>query len=545
MRVADLETTTREDDLRVWAWGIADIDNIDNFIYGNTLDGFLRHIQQEAQVVYFHNLAFDSAFILDHIMNNGYKWVKDNPGQGEFTSLIDKMGKFYTITINFRNAFKVELRDSLKKLPMTVEAIAKAFHLEQRKGSIDYDAYREPGHELTDEEVDYLRNDIVIVAQALKLQFANGLKALTVGADSLTDFKRATGKKNFRKLFPMLPNPLDNELRKAYRGGFTYADPRFSRKMLGCGKVYDVNSLYPSVMYYKPIPIGRPWYESGTPTFGDRLFITSITFTAKLKEGRIPCIQIKKNPFFKGTDYVSEIPEPVTLACTNIDLALWEDQYDMNILSFNGTFYFDKEEGVFTDFIDKWMQVKANSVGGTRQIAKLQLNSLYGKFATNTDVTGKHPELGDDGVVRLVMGEFETRNPVYTPAGIFITSYARDVTIRAAQSLYPRFAYADTDSLHILGDEEPDGLEVHPTRIGAWKHEGNFMRAVYVRAKQYGETMSDGTHAVHIAGAPKQIVKNLIPENLLQSAVWHGKLIPKRTKGGIVLQQTNFTFTVD
>jgi hypothetical protein len=543
--VADLETTTRIDDLRVWAWGIIDVDNLQHFYSGNTIGGFINWIKKEAQVIYFHNLAFDSAFILDFLMSRGYTWVKENPGQGEFSSLIDRMGKFYTIVINFIDGCKVELRDSLKKLPMPVEDIAKAFHLEMRKGSIDYSEYREPGHWITDEELKYLYNDVAIVAQALKLQFANGLKALTVGADSLTDFKRITGRKEFRKLFPILSNEMDNELRKAYRGGFTYADPRFSRRMLGRGKVYDVNSLYPSVMYNYPIPVGRPWYSSGGPDGESDMFVTSITFTAKLKKDRIPCIQVKKNPFFKGTEYVTEIPEPVTLSCTNVDLSLWEDQYDLDILSYNGTFYFDHESGVFTEFIDKWMQVKANSVGGTRQIAKLQLNSLYGKFATNTDVTGKHPILDDNGIVKLVLNEFETRNPVYTPAGIFITSYARNVTIRAAQSLYPRFAYADTDSLHILGDEQPDSLDVHPTRLGAWKHEGDFHHAVYVRAKQYGETLSDGTHDVHIAGAPKQIVSNLTPSDLLHNAVWHGKLLPVRTKGGIVLKETDFTFTAD
>jgi len=143
--VADLETTTNAADLRVWAWGIVDVDNLQHFYSGNTIGGFINWIKKEAQVIYFHNLVFDSAFILDFLMNRGYRWVKENPGQGEFSSLIDRMGKFYTIVINFIDGCKVELRDSLKKLPMPVEAIAKAFHLEMRKGSIDYSEYRAPG----------------------------------------------------------------------------------------------------------------------------------------------------------------------------------------------------------------------------------------------------------------------------------------------------------------------------------------------------------------------------------------------------------------
>ncbi|MFX3691185.1 hypothetical protein ACJBQV_10245, partial [Streptococcus suis] len=88
------------------------------------------------------------------------------------------------------------------------------------------------------------------------------------------------------------------------------------------------------------------------------------------------------------------------------------------------------------------------------------------------DVTGKIPVL-EDNRVKLILGDLQTREPVYTAVGVFITSYARNITVRAAQQNFDRFIYADTDSLHLLGTELPD-IDIHPTRMGAWKQESVF-----------------------------------------------------------------------
>ena len=38
---ADFETTTDENDCRVWAYAISEIGNPDYFVYGNSLDDFM------------------------------------------------------------------------------------------------------------------------------------------------------------------------------------------------------------------------------------------------------------------------------------------------------------------------------------------------------------------------------------------------------------------------------------------------------------------------------------------------------------------------
>ena len=542
-RMADFETTTDPKDCRVWAWGSVAIDDLSDYATGIDIDSFMAYLDNRPSITYFHNLRFDGTFITDWLLRHDFRWVPDSPGAGEFTTLIDHMGKWYSLTYVSRNSVRTEFRDSLKKIPLPVARIAKAYDLEESKGEIDYDAPRPVGHALTEQEADYLYRDIVIVAQVLRVQRAAGMRKLTVGADALKEYKDIITKDQFKAVFPVLDPLIDNEIRKAYRGGFTYADPRTSGRIVGAGIVLDVNSLYPSVMYYRPIPYGVPDYTDGAPPDPDALYITSITFTAKIKPNHIPCIQVKQSLFFNATEYLTDISEPVTLAVTSVDLALWREQYDIDILAFHGTFTFQSATGLFTDYIDKWMNVKANSVGGMREIAKLHLNSLYGKFATNTNVTGKYPVLDHDRVT-LVTGEPEHRDPVYTPAGVFITAWARDVTLRAAQAEQPRFMYADTDSLHLAGTDLPSGLTVHPTDLGAWKHESTFTRAVYVRAKQYAEELADGSTSVHIAGLPASIADQLRVCDLLRTREFRGKLVPRAVPGGTVLVDTTFTLKV-
>lgn len=497
--------------------------------------------------------------MLDWLLKNGYVHIEgdQNFEDGTFKTLISNMGKFYSITVHWKDGHNTEFRDSLKKLPMSVRRVAKSFNLEMTKGDIDYEAIRPVGWEMTEEEKDYLRRDVSIMAQAMAEVITNGMKKLTVASDSMAEFKNLSGMSKFNTQFPVLNSEIDSEIRRAYRGGFTYADERFKGRQLNrSGLVLDVNSLYPSVMRQRMIPYGIPLFGKGKvdPTEQRPLTIFSVTFVGKLKSNHIPCIQIKGSNMFIGTEYLKDIPEPTTMMVSNVDWDLYNDHYDIEVLSYGGGWRFKAAEGMFNEYIDKWSEVKATAKGGKREIAKLHLNSLYGKFASNPNVTGKVPIL-EDGMVKLKRGRPETRPPVYTAAGVFITAWARDVTIRAAQANYNTFAYADTDSLHLLQDNIPDSINVHPTELGAWKHEYNFKDAYYIRPKAYLERIADineheddcdnectlrHDYVNRIAGLPLPVSGSLGIEDLEEGKVLHGKLAPKTVPGGVVLKDVPF-----
>ena len=555
----------------MWGYGLANIETTEtvwDVEIGTSLHRFIDRMTEESAVVYFHNLRFDGVFIVDYLFNKGYRWVKENPRKGEFTTLISNQGAWYNMKVHWPNGARTEFRDSHKKLPMPARDVAKAFKLELSKLKIDYHKPRPIGYQPTMDERTYIAHDVLIIAKAMKVQLSQGMSKLTVGADALNEYKNIVGKHMFDKMFPILPETMDSEIRRAYRGGFTYADTRTQKQIVGAGRVYDVNSLYPSVMYDRLLPYGEPVWCEGLPepTVTHPLYLVSITFTAELKKDHIPCIQVKGSSRFVQTEYQRSIEDPVTLMVSNVDLALWEDHYDLDILSYNGGWLFQGVKGYFKEYIDKWMQVKATSTGGLRALAKLMLNSLYGKFATNPDVTGKFP-IFKDNTVHFQMGEPELRDPIYTPMGVFITAYARDLTIRAAQEHYPWFLYADTDSLHLAIDHDPPTLDVDATKLGAWKREYRFKNALFFRAKTYTELVipgdchkevceedhehdwsechihgEEGCHETHIAGLPVEVQNTLTFDDFVGGRRFEGKLTPKRVPGGVVLIDSGFTF---
>lgn len=574
--VADFETTTDPLDVRVWAACLVEIETLETAFIGNSIEGLFEFLADKNSIVYYHNLKFDGEFLLHYLLTHGFKH-SDSRQPKTFETLITDDGIFYSITVYFakenKKYKKVVFYDSLKKLPFKVSVISKAFELEDEKGSIDYDAYRPRGHELTDEERRYIVNDCRIVAAALRVQFEKGLKKMTNASDALNGYKDIVQKSQFEKWFPVLPVELDADIRRAYKGGYVYLNPKYRGKHVPSGVVFDVNSLYPSVMYDRMLPYGYPMYFEGEYVEDEKypLYIIRLRCEFELKKGHLPTIQLKNNRAFVETEYLSSSNgEIVEMTLTSVDLKLFLEHYKTYNLEYVCGWKFKGSTGMFKEYIDFWMHVKETNTGALRQLAKLMLNSLYGKFATNPKARKKIPYLDEEGVVRYVLDEPELRDPVYTSMGCFITAYAREKTIRSAQSVYDRYIYGDTDSLHILGEDNPEGLEIHPTHLGAWKHEGTFVDSKYIRAKTYMETMREYTkgdtlreyakrletthevwredgriryHATKVtcAGMPDNVKEDVTYDNFHSGSTFDGKLMPRRFKGGIVLMPTTFT----
>lgn len=560
--VADFETTTDPEDCRVWLWAYCPVTAPSETRYGTTIRSFLVDCSDRLGTVFFHNLAFDGKFILDALFRGGYDHKFSKYGynnvrmmkRGTFFTVISDLGQFYTITVRWKNGNTTVFYDSLKKIPISVRAIATTYHLDESKGDIDYRAPRGPGYVPSEQELDYIRRDVGIVAQALEQNILAGMSHMTVASDSMAQYKETVGK-DFEENFPNLGDDVDSIVREAYRGGFTYSAPQFRDRHIGEGIVFDVNSLYPSVMRTATLPYGMPevhiysadsdenWNAIQRPWFTgeglyDRLWIASIEFTARLKKNHIPCIQLHNIPGYKPQEYQENIREPISLTVSSVDWKLICDQYNVELMGVGGILYFDGKTGMFDDYIDYWGSVKEHATGGERYIAKLHLNSLYGKFGTNPHTRSKYPVF-EDNMVKYRLGEEEDRPQVYTPMAVFVTAYARNKTIRTAQSVYNRFCYADTDSIHLTGTDIPN-IDVHPTRLGAWKHESTFSDAIFKRAKQYLEVI-DGKRVAHIAGMPLPMREGLTLDDMVTGGEFWGKLVPRTVPGGVILRETSFT----
>lgn len=571
---ADFETTTDPNDCRVWAYAICEIGNINNFYYGNSIDEFIEFCKnkRENYVLYFHNLKFDGEYIFNYLLNNGYKCIKDKKDREDktFTTLISDTGQFYSIEIFFdtknkKHINKVTIYDSLKILNFSVDKIAKDFNLPIRKLELDYHAKREIGHILTEEEIDYIKNDVEIMARALEFMFNENLKKMTIGSDALNNYKEMNT--NFSKYFPLLPYQIDLDIRRSYKGGFTYLNEVYKEKETGSGIVLDVNSLYPSVMKYEKLPFGEPIYFEGEYKEDSlySLYIQTFSCSFELKDGKIPSIQIKNNLSFVPNEYVkSSKGDIVTLTLTNVDLKLFFENYNVYDLTYHSGWKFKGIKGLFTQYIDYWSEKKINAKKEKNNvlyiISKLMLNSLYGKFGLNPNVQGKYPYLNEEGIVKYKMYPKEIRDSIYIPLASFITSYARNKTIRTSQAIkdytiknYNKdyYIYSDTDSIHLLDIDEnilKSFVDIDDYRLGAWKIESKFIKGKYIRQKCYIELGYDDKLNVTVAGLPKKLGKYITFENfnkglqiLASDTEKEHKLTFKHVKGGVILADTDFS----
>ena len=576
----DFETTTDESDCRVWAWALFEIGSKDNFIYGNSIETLVEWCKNQKDNVdlYFHNLRFDGCFWCYYLESNGYRWVEkqDDAIDNSYTTLITDMGAWYSIEVYFEvkghHTNKVRIFDSLKILNFSVADIAKGFGLPISKLELDYDTYRAPGHKLTPHEVDYIRNDVEIVARALDIMFKQGLNKMTISSDALAFFKKMCP--NFKKLFPELPLDIDKDIRATYKGGFTYLNPLYKEKETGSGYTFDINSLYPSVMRSCPAPYDTPIYFEGEyePDTLYPLYTQSITCYFKVKPGKIPSIQVKSGSIFAPNEYIEDSgDDPITLTLTSPDLELFFEQYDVEVVRYGGGYKFKSAEGVFTKYVDHWTEqkIKASKEGNKpqRQIAKLLMNSLYGRLGLNPRGAKKRPFIGDDLCLHDVDLDIEERKPIWVAGASFITSFARCKTIRSAQAVrdwslknkgYDAFVYADTDSMHITGLDHDDLvelgkiIEIDDYKLGAWKVESRYWRGKYLRQKCYIEEWPDGTLNATIAGLPKKLGHIINFENFKvgfntgdftdeEIGEAGRKLTYKRVPGGVVLVPVEFS----
>lgn len=589
----DFETTTDENDCRVWAYALCNVDDPSEFIYGNSIDEFFEVCQDYLHnyKIWFHNLKFDGIYILDYLFKNGFMWIADKKEKADktFTTLITDMGQFYNITIYFKvgkkHTNKVEIYDSLKIFPnFSVERIAEAFKLPISKLKIDYDEYREVGHELSEEEVDYIRNDVEIMARALKEMFSRGLTKMTIASNAMQNFK--DNFKGFRKKFPLLSPEVDADIRKSYRGGFTYVNDTWKETAVGKGVVLDVNSLYPSCMSSPyELPYSQPKRFEGEYQFDPNypLYVQSITCSFNIKPGKIPSIQIRHARDFVANEYIKTTDgKEITLFLAKPDFELFKEQYNIYNPAYNGGWKFKSSIGLFDQYVNYWTEqkIKAGKEGNAplRTISKLLLNSLYGRTALSGTARQKRPYF-DEGIVRFSLLPTEERETVYIPVASFITAYGRNRTIRTSQAIRDftirkygedRYFYSDTDSIHAALTEEDleelkDIIDIDDFKLGCWAKEAEFDRAIYIRQKCYVEEIK-GKLQVTVAGLPKYLAPLITFENFKRGFTTEGltrdemialashngataeeieklhhKLMYKYVKGGVILADTDFT----
>ena len=636
----DFETTVYEGQTHTEVWASASVEMFteDVNIFHSIEEQYNYFVGLKENVVaFYHNLKFDGSFWLDFLLvklgmeqayqkigeeENEVEWLEERYMKNNtFKYSISDRGQWYTIVIKKNNHF-IEIRDSLKLLPFSVKRIGESFKTKHKKLEMKYEGFRYAGCEITQEEREYIANDVLVVKEALEFMFNEGHNKLTIGSCCLSEYKALKTKELYEMQFPdvydMWINPkqhgesnVGDWIRHSYKGGWCYLVKGKENKIYHNGTTADVNSLYPSMMSSESgniFPVGKPIFWTGNCIPDEALkdhiyYFVRIKTRFYIKENKLPFIQIKGNWLYKATEALesSDVYDHKTgtysafykgldgqihdtrieLTLTMTDYILFREHYNVIDFEILDGCYFPAFKGIFDEYIEKYKKLKLESKGAMRELAKLFLNNLYGKMASNTDSSFKLAYLKDDKTIGFMPVQEYDKTPGYIPVGSAITSYARNFTIRAAQKNYhgkdePGFIYADTDSIHCdLAPNELVGIPVHDKNFCHWKLESCWDTAIFARQKTYIEHVTHENcepietpyYNIKCAGMPQKCkdlfelsmigyeeeegdgytekekeflsVKRDLTDFKVGLCV-PGKLMPKRIRGGTLLVETTY-----
>lgn len=537
--------------------------------------------------IYAHNLSgFDGIFLLKHLLNFGK--VEPLLFNGRLISIKVKLNQVGYIdkTLIFQDSFLL--------LPLPLRALCKAFNVLVPKGyfpfklmdifyngnlpkfkfwtGIDLTIYNNllseynKGWNFKNESIKYCNLDCKCLYDILikfnELIFnefkVNVHKSLTLPALAMRIYKV-----NFMPadtIYQILGN-IEESIRLSYTGGAVDVYKPHNRISKPFDKnplfkklfYYDVNSLYPTVMANCLIPVGKPTYFEGDirkydiNAFG--FFYCKITSPDNMLH---PILQRR----IKTSEGIRTIAGLGTwtgwIFSGEMDNAI-KNGYTFEILS---GYLFDKGN-IFSGYVNKMYALRKqyDKSHAMNLIAKLLMNSLYGKFGmklenTIVDIFDISTEEGKEKFKEMldIMGEsikeyieIDTDKYIIVRDSLINLKYdetldmyhGQDVNIAIASAItsYARvhmsafknnpnynLYYSDTDSIVIDKALDPSFVG---NVLGQLKLEHTIKKAVFLAPKVYGIIDTDGNKIIKVKGITHDLssqlsiidLENLLVEN--------------------------------
>jgi hypothetical protein len=590
----DIETITKNNKLKPYL--ITSYDGI-NFItsYGqdeNALfrvffDQLLSKTKIGVTKIYAHNLSgFDGIFMMKHLLN-----------YGKVEPLLFN-GKLITIKVKINILGHIGktiiFKDSMLLLPLSLRKLCKAFSIEVPKGHFPFKLttifytgvlprfehwtglslseyglikanYKGKMWNFQQEAINYCKLDCKVLHEIIvkfnELIFnefkVNIHSVLTLPSLAMKIYKTHYMPAN--TIYQILGNTEWN-IRQSYTGGAVDVYIPHNRAILGdfFRKVkgyfiklyyYDVNSLYPYIMGNTPMPIGKPIAFQGDirkiepNAYG--FFYCKITSPEFLEH---PILQRK----IKTADGVRTI---AGLGSWVLSEQGWIFSGEMdNAMKYGYQFeilkgYQFERGNIFKDYIEKMYNLRLQYIKGhpMNLIAKLLMNSLYGKFGMkleNTlvemyDTSNEFEfELFKDvlDVYGLTLQDFIQIDNHYIIVrnSMIDISYNEiedmfhglDVNIAIASAITAggrmwmsvvknkhdcNLYYSDTDSVVI--DKPLPSFMVGPG-LGQFKLESIVKRAVFLAPKVYGLVTLDNEEIIKIKGLTKDMLADINIQDL-------------------------------
>ena len=324
------------------------------------------------------------------------------------------------------------------------------------------------------------------------------LRGTTIASMAMTDYIGGDYA-GFKRHFPPLGRDDYRRMRPAYYGAIVHSRPGEYRDC----RSWDVNSLYPSIMRDSPMPVGSPvWYDGEYRYDNDYpLHIDVIAFDARLKTGKTATLTNILPVWGYEGERLDSTLGVVTVPVTDVDWETLTENYDIHVWEHVGGWKFRKSHGLYYAYVDKWFHVKQTATGERRQMAKLLLNSLVGKFGASLYRPMLHPKPSVGGGVDFTVDKPGSADGLaWLPTAAYVNACGRRILSRAMNANADRVLYADTDGMILEGLDAPFGVETDDRKLGAWKNDHTYERLRILGNRKYCGVETNGDTVMRLSG---------------------------------------------
>ena len=461
-------------------------------LYGRTWDEFTECCRiisddlwlapdQRRLVIYIHNLSFE------------FQWIKDRfEWETIFSTAVRK--PLYAVTksgIEFRCSYLLS-GVSLAKMGKDL----RDYPVEKLVGELDYSQIRLPTTPLTETELAYCRNDVLVVTsyiwEQIK-QYGSVAKIPMTKTGKVREFCRNAclynsesqhrlGARQFNKYREIMkslkisgPDEF-NQLLRAFQGGFTHANAWYSRKTMENVASYDFTSSYPAVMLSEQFPMSSAEYfeKPDQETFQTSIDCYCCIFDVHFDNIRSRDVNEHYISSSKCRDLKNEIrdngrivsSDTLTTTVTDVDFQIirhcyeWDRMWVKNLRRYHRGYLPTK----FVECILKLYEDKTQLKGVEGReidyaLAKEMLNSCYGMSVTNPckDTAVYRDGMWDTDPVDMseALRKYNRnmKRFLFYPWGVWVTAYARRNLWSGIIEIADDYIYSDTDSVKILNYE--------------------------------------------------------------------------------------------
>lgn len=459
-------------------------------VYGRTLDEFksfcetlarLFHLNEKVRLVaYVHNLEFDFQVIRKY-----FSWI-------------DYFAREERKPLYICNEYGIEFRCSYMLSGLSLAKVGENLrHSAVRKlvGDLDYTLIRHSATPLTEREMQYCENDVLVLCEYIREEIAqNGGKIANIPLTKTGYVRRQCRqalqadkefwKKYKRKLDKCQPDEkLFVLLHKAYQGGYTHANSIYADIVLDNVKSIDFASSYPTQMCCKKFP----WRFSQVDITDIETFDNFIDHSACVFEVGFRGLKAKRTTTILSSSKCEILENAVVdngrvYSCdycqtyiTELDWKTICDFYDFEEFEV-GDFWVSKYEPLPKPLVETVLscytaKTELKGVQGKEQeyqVAKGVINGCYGMSVTNPVCDTIEYDNDDWNAtppsITECLDDLVTNKNTFLlyQWGVWVSAWARYELLSFVNQIETevgnRVVYCDTDSIKYIRDPRIDSL---------------------------------------------------------------------------------------